>query len=82
VIEENGVEQHIFRRNSPFGTAIEHGTMFIGFSSDQQRLARMLARMAGAEDGIRDALTRYTTAVSGSYYFVPSVEALRRFASA
>ena len=81
VIEENGVEQHIFRRNTPFGTATEHGTMFIGFSCDQQRLARMLARMAGAEDGIRDALTRYTTAVTGSYYFVPSVEALRRFAS-
>jgi putative iron-dependent peroxidase len=81
VIEENGVEQHIFRRNTPFGTATEHGTMFIGFSSDQHRLARMLDRMAGAEDGIRDALTRYTTAVSGSYYFVPSVEALRRFAS-
>ncbi len=82
VIEENGVEQHIFRRNSPFGTATEHGTMFIGFSSDQHRLARMLARMAGAEDGIRDALTRYTTAVSGAYYFVPSVETLRRFAFA
>ncbi len=81
VIEENGVEQHIFRRNTPFGTATEHGTMFIGFSSDQQRLARMLGRMAGTEDGIRDALTRYTTAVSGAYYFVPSVEALRRFAS-
>jgi porphyrinogen peroxidase len=78
VIEEHGVEQHIFRRNTPFGTATEHGTMFIGFSSDQRRLARM----AGAEDGIRDALTKYTTAVSGAYYFVPSVEALRRFASA
>jgi len=82
VIEVNGVEQHIFRRNTPFGTATEHGTMFIGFSSDQHRLARMLDRMAGAEDGIRDALTRYTTAVSGAYYFVPSVEVLRRFASA
>ena len=80
MIEENGVEQHIFRRNTPFGSATEHGTMFIGFSSDQQRLVRMLERMAGAEDGIRDALTRYTTAVSGAYYFVPSVEALRRFA--
>src|SRR5579864_2665641 len=82
VIEVNGVEQHIFRRNTPFGTATEHGTMFIGFSRDQQRLARMLDRMAGKEDGIGDALTRYTTAVSGAYYFVPSVEALRRFASA
>lgn len=80
-IEEQGVERHIFRRNTPFGTAAEHGTMFIGFSCDQHRLARMLNRMAGAEDGIRDALTRYTTAVSGAYYFVPSVEALRRFAA-
>jgi len=81
-IEEHGVEQHIFRRNTPFGTATEHGTMFIGFSRDQHRLVRMLNRMAGAEDGIRDALTRYTTAVSGSYYFVPSVEALGQFAEA
>lgn len=79
-IEEHGVEQHIFRRNTPFGTVAEQGTMFIGFSCDQHRLARMLNRMAGAEDGIRDALTRYTTPVSGAYYFVPSVEALRRFA--
>ncbi|GAC1348860.1 MAG: Dyp-type peroxidase [Ktedonobacteraceae bacterium] len=81
VIEENGEELPIFRRNTPFGTATEHGTMFIGFSRDQHRLARMLDRMAGAEDGIRDALTRYTTAVSGAYYFVPSVESLRSFAS-
>jgi putative iron-dependent peroxidase len=79
-IEEDGVEVHIFRRNSPFGTATSHGTMFIGFSAYQRRLARMLARMAGAEDGIRDALTKYTTPVTGSYYFVPSVEALRKFA--
>ena len=80
VIEVNGIEQHIFRRNSPYGTATDHGTMFIGFSSEQQRLARMLNRMAGAEDGIRDALTMYTTAVSGAYYFVPSIQALRKFA--
>jgi porphyrinogen peroxidase len=81
VIEVNGVEQHIFRRNSPYGTATNHGTMFIGFSCEQRRLARMLNRMAGAEDGIRDALTRYTKAVSGAYYFVPSIQALRKFAS-
>jgi putative iron-dependent peroxidase len=80
VIEVDGVEQHIFRRNSPYGTATEHGTMFIGFSCEQGRLARMLSRMAGAEDGIRDALTLYTTAITGAYYFVPSVEALNQFA--
>ena len=81
VIVEEGREQHIFRRNTPFGTATEHGTMFVGFSADQHRLARMLSRMAGAEDGIRDALTRYTTVISGAYYVVPPVEALRGFAT-
>jgi putative iron-dependent peroxidase len=40
----------------------------------------MLRRMAGAEGGVRDALTRYTTALTGAYYFVPSLQALRRFA--
>ncbi len=80
VIEEHGEEQHIFRRNTPFGTPMVHGTMFVGFSADQHRLARMLNRMAGAEDGIRDALTYYTAAVTGAYYFVPSVQALRSFA--
>lgn len=82
VVEEDGKELHIFRRNSPFGTATHHGTMFIGFSRDQHRLARMLARMAGSEDGVRDALTYYTSPITGSYYFVPSVEALSRFAVA
>src|SRR2546427_11434073 len=62
LIEENGVEQHIFRRNTPFGTATEHGTMFIGFSSDQQRLARMLDRMAGGEGRIPDGFSRDTDA--------------------
>lgn len=80
-VEIDGAERHIFRRNTPFGTPTEHGTLFIGFSCDQRRLALMLERMAGVGDGIRDALTRYTTAVSGAYYFVPSVEALRKFAS-
>ena len=37
--------------------------------------------MAGIGDGKRDALTRYTTALTGAYYFVPSLQDLRRFAS-
>ena len=38
----------------------------------------MLESMAGADDGTRDALTRYTTSSPGAYYFVPSGDALRR----
>ena len=69
---------HIFRRNMPYGSVQDHGTMFVGFSADQQRLSRMLDSMAGLVTGTRDALTRFTQPLTGSYYFVPSVESLRR----
>ncbi|HEX4049684.1 MAG TPA: Dyp-type peroxidase [Steroidobacteraceae bacterium] len=69
---------HIFRRNMPYGSMREHGTMFVGFSAEQKRLSRMLESMAGLVTGARDALTRYTQPLSGSYYFVPAVESLQR----
>jgi putative iron-dependent peroxidase len=67
----------IFRRNMPYGTVTDHGTMFVGFSAEQQPLAAMLESMAGLANGIRDALTFYTRPLSGAYYFVPSTERLR-----
>ena len=67
----------IFRRNMAYGTVTDHGTMFVGFSSDQSRLEAMLESMAGVHDGIRDALTYFTTPITGSYYFIPSLAALR-----
>jgi putative iron-dependent peroxidase len=70
----------VFRRNMPYGTVTDHGTMFVGFSAEQRRLSGMLDSMAGLVTGVRDALTRYTRPVSGAYYFVPSVEALGRHA--
>ena len=68
----------IFRRNMPYGTIADHGTMFVGFSADQRPLATMLESMAGLANGVRDALTLYTQPASGAYYFVPSIESLRR----
>jgi putative iron-dependent peroxidase len=67
----------IFRRNMPYGNVDDHGTVFVGFSADQKRLSRMLDSMAGLITGTRDALTRFTQPLTGSYYFVPSVESLR-----
>ena len=69
---------HIFRRNMPYGNVEDHGTVFVGFSAEQKRLSRMLDSMAGLVNGTRDALTRFTQPLTGSYYFVPSVEGLRR----
>jgi putative iron-dependent peroxidase len=68
----------IFRRNMPYGTVTDHGTMFVGFSADQGMLKTMLDSMAGTTDGVRDALTLYTRPLTGAYYFIPSTDALRR----
>lgn len=68
----------IFRRNLPYGTATDHGTMFVGFSAEQGRLAQMLESMAGLTEGVRDALTFMSRPLTGAYYVIPSTDALRR----
>jgi porphyrinogen peroxidase len=70
----------IFRRNMPYGTVTDHGTMFVGFSREQRMLSGMLVSMAGSAGGARDALTRYTRPLTGAYYFVPSAAAVLRLA--
>ena len=50
-------------------------------SADQGRLWSMLRSMAGLDGGARDALTRYTRALTGAYYFVPSTESIVRLES-
>lgn len=69
---------HVFRRNMPYGSVTDHGTMFVGFSAEQRRLSAMLDSMAGLLDGERDALTQYTHPITGAYYVVPSARSLRR----
>jgi putative iron-dependent peroxidase len=80
IADAEGEELAIYRRNVAYGGATEHGTVFVGFCADQAVLHRMLRRMAGAEDGIRDALTRYTTPLSGAYYVCPSRDVLAAYA--
>jgi putative iron-dependent peroxidase len=68
---------HIFRRNTPYGSVLNHGTMFVGFSATRQPLHTMLESMAGAS-GERDALTLYSKPLTGAYYFVPSLDDLAK----
>ncbi len=66
----------ILRRNMAYGTVTDHGTMFVGFAAAREPLQAMLESMAGLKSGARDALTRYTSAVSGAYYVIPSIESI------
>ncbi len=77
VFDQEGQERHILRRNTPFTTVEESGTQFIGCTNDPGLMDIMLNRMFGVTiDGLVDRLAEFSTPVTGSYYFVPSVDAL------
>jgi porphyrinogen peroxidase len=69
----------IFRRNIAYGSLTRHGTIFVGFSARQEILARMLDSMVGAAAAPRDELTRFTRALTGAYYVIPSAERMAEF---
>jgi putative iron-dependent peroxidase len=75
--DDNGEELEVFRRSTAFGGVQEHGLQFVAFSPDRARLERMLRRMAGAEDGVRDRLTEFSTPTASAWYVVPPLEELR-----
>jgi putative iron-dependent peroxidase len=75
-VEEDGKELSLYRRSVPYGTVGEHGLFFVAFSADPTRFSKLLARMFGVGDGVRDRLTDFTRPVSGSYYFAPSLDTL------
>ena len=81
VIEENGEELEIVRHSFPYGTSSEAGLFFIAYCRTLDIPERMLARMIGAtDDGLHDRLMEFSRAVSGAYFFAPSLRVLRRLA--
>jgi putative iron-dependent peroxidase len=75
VIEENGIQLQILRDNMPFGRPGygEFGTYFIGYSRTPRITETMLQNMfVGRPPGNYDRLLDFSTAVTGSLFFVPS----------
>ena len=75
VIEENGVEIKILRDNMPFGRPGhgEFGTYFIGYSRSPRTIEQMLENMfIGRPPGNYDRILDFSTAVTGSLFFVPT----------
>ncbi|CAN5615929.1 Dyp-type peroxidase [soil metagenome] len=84
IVDENGIEHDILRDNMPFGRpgAGEFGTYFIGYASDVRVIESMLERMfVGAPAGTYDRILDFSTAVTGSSYFVPSADVLESLAT-
>ncbi len=79
ITDADGTEHDILRDNMPFGSpgAGQFGTYFIGYAGDLSVIERMLQRMfIGEPPGAHDRILDYSTAVTGSAYFVPSADLL------
>ena len=79
VIEEDGEEVDILRRNMPFGTVAtgDSGTYFIGYARSPRVLEQMLENMfAGRPPGNFDRLLDFTHPVTGTNFFCPAASFL------
>ncbi|WP_067780897.1 Dyp-type peroxidase [Actinomyces vulturis] len=68
----------MLRRNTAYGDAANHGTMFVGVAAERSIMHTMLESMAGITHGIRDALTFFSHPETGSYYYLPPAERLQQ----
>ena len=62
---------HVLRRSMPWADGDGEGLMFVAFGATVDAFERQLRRMCGVDDGIVDALFRFTRPVSGAYYWCP-----------
>jgi putative iron-dependent peroxidase len=79
IVGEDGEERQILRFNMPFGAVGpgEFGTYFIGYARNPDVIEQMLTNMfIGKPPGNYDRLLDFSTAVTGSLFFVPSLELL------
>jgi putative iron-dependent peroxidase len=79
IVDPDGTERQILRDNMPFGSVGrgEFGTYFIGYSRTPEVTERMLERMfLGDENASHDRILDFSTAVTGTLFFVPSADLL------
>ncbi len=67
-------EAFLLRRSMPWSDLHGSGLMFVAFTHSLQSFEAQLERMIGLEDGICDALFRFTQPISGGYYWCPALK--------
>src|SRR6185312_2879102 len=75
ILDEDGTQRQILRANMPFGSVGngEFGTYFIGYARTPEVIEQMLRNMfIGDPAGNHDRILDFSTALTGSLFFVPS----------
>ena len=79
IVLPDGTQREILRENMPFGNVAdsEYGTFYIAYSNDPAVQEIMLHRMfIGDPPGNTDRILDFSTALTGSMFFVPPIEFL------
>ena len=63
----------VLRRSMPWADGSRAGLVFVAFGKSLDAFEAQLKRMVGAEDGVVDALFKFTQPISGSYFWCPPV---------
>jgi putative iron-dependent peroxidase len=66
-------EAFVVRRSMPWAEGAHAGLVFVAFGRSFDAFEAQLRRMVGGEDGISDALFRFTRPLTGAYYWCPPV---------
>jgi putative iron-dependent peroxidase len=66
-------EAFVLRRSMPWAEGMRGGLNFVAFGKSFDAFEAQLKRMVGAEDGISDALFKFTVPLSGSYFWCPPI---------
>lgn len=67
-------EAFVVRRSMPFSDGAQAGLLFLAFGHSLEAYEAQLRRMAGLNDGIVDALFRFSRPTSGGYYWCPPLQ--------
>lgn len=66
-------EAFMWRRSMPWVDGRRGGLMFVAFGKSLDAFEASMRRMAGDEDGIPDALFRFTRPLTGAYFWCPAM---------
>lgn len=67
-------EAFMLRRSMPWAENMQAGLMFVAFGHSFDAFEAIMNRMIGLDDGIQDALFKFTKPIDGAYYWCPPVK--------
>lgn len=66
-------EAFVVRRSMAWADAAYAGLVFVAFGASLDAFEAQLRRMVGEDDGVTDALFKFTRPISGAYYWCPAI---------